>query len=985
MDKSSLEIRLLGQYEVRLDGKPVDIPSRPAKLLFAYLVLTAGTRHPRERLAGLLWPESDENNARKNLRQALWRLRKAIGDTFLLIDNTSVALDDGSDYWLDTTLMANIGDKGLTTAAAAYKGELLPGFYEDWVLLERERLQAAHERIMQRLLDTLVGEERWLDVLEWAEQWIALGQVPEPAFRALMVAHAAQGDLSATAAAYERCATALKLDIGVDPSDETRTLYERLLEGDQPAVAARLTQTEASRAPALRHNLPHHSTPFIGRHQELAEIKNLLPKTRLLTLAGPGGMGKTRLALQAAGQVLDEYENGVFLVSLAPIDSPKAIIQTIAEAIGFPLSTYEDPKSQLLRHLRTRRYLLVIDNFDHLLDGAVLAGEILQETREVTILATSRERLNLQEETLLQIEGLKYPASPVAPDLLDYGAVQLFMNTARRVQPTFAVRPEDLPHIARICQLVEGMPLGILLAAAWVNVLSPAEISAEISHSLDFLQTEWRNVPGRHRSVRAAFEPSWKRLTEKQRELFGKLAIFRGGFTREAAETVAEASLWGLASLVNKSLIRWEPGAGRYDIHELLRQYAQDHLDAVPGVGQAIAKAHATYFAEFMAQRRAQLMDARQQSALAEIDADLENVRAAWRFWVSQHDARHIGMFLDSFWRVYEIRGWYNAGAELFQEAAVALRPEPGAIQDEDTSVVYAQALAHQAHFMAQRGHTESGLALAEESVEILRRFERYDELAFPLETLSWNASYVKGAEDFWEIERQIGETAGEVGDQWALAYTLCWKGRSVALQQDYQTGQKHVQESLRIFQNLGDYYATVWPGLELGNIAILLREYGEAKEYYSRVFEGAQENEYTWGLAKSARYLGSLALLMKDYEEARIYLLQSLRISDDLGLIRDVVNTLYDIAQLETANSSLSQATKLLTAIHQHPLSDQTRTFSLWAGDEVVRIRELAEALLAELQAKMPGDLFNEAIKRGRTSNFEALVGEYLNAYQSR
>ena len=540
VEANLLEVRLLGAFEVERGGIVVEIPSHPAKLLLAYLALAAGTPQPRERIAGILWPESDEVSSRGNLRQALWRLRKAIGAGCLPSDNNTIAFESGAECQLDIALLVGPTDGDLAAAVSAYQGELLPGFYEDWVLLERERLRATFDSKIQRLLTLLQEEQKWPEILSWAEYWIALGQVPEPAYRSLMIAHAARGDLAAVARTYDRCVSALRLEVGVDPSEETRVLYNRLLQGEWSSEPDRVEPALIAAMPGPRNNLPQHSTLFIGRDRELDEAVQLLSSNRLLTILGPGGMGKTRMALRVAEEIAGQFHNGAHFVSLESIESANYLIRTIAEAIGFPLSTDELLKSQLLRHLRNRQYLLLLDNFEHLLDGARLVAEILRAAGNVVILTTSRERLNLQEESLLRIEGLAYPRSSTDPEGPEYDAVQLFVSSARRLRPGFVLGREEVEEVTRICQMVQGMPLAILLAAAWIDMLSPGEIAEEMSRSLDFLQTEWRDEPERHRSVRAAIESSWRLLTKPQRELLTKLAVFRGGFTLDAAHEVAK-------------------------------------------------------------------------------------------------------------------------------------------------------------------------------------------------------------------------------------------------------------------------------------------------------------------------------------------------------------------------------------------------------------------------------------------------------------
>ena len=438
-----LEIRLLGQFNLRQDGVLIEMPSRPATVLLAYLVLTRGTHHPRERLAGLLWPDSDENKAKKNLRQALWQLRKAIGEPHLLVDTRSIAFNTASDFWLDTGLLEDAADQDLESAVSVYEGELLPGFYEDWVLLERDRLDAAFDRKINRLLAHLIQEQLWTDVLIWAERWIAHGHIPEAAYRALMMAHAATSELPKVEADYERCVEALSQEIGVDPSDETVALYRSLLAGEKKLRPFQFWTAAGQEAATRAHQviLPAQPTPFIGRKQELAEIKQLLDGTRLLTLTGPGGIGKTRLAVRAAAAVASEFDHGCFFISLAPIRAVEHLVQTIAEAVKFPLATQEDPQRQLLRYLQKRKILLVMDNFEHLLAGAGVVSEILQSAPDVKILATSREKLSLQSETNFIVEGMDFPEQAGPEDAGPYDAISLFLQSSRRIRPGFDPSP----------------------------------------------------------------------------------------------------------------------------------------------------------------------------------------------------------------------------------------------------------------------------------------------------------------------------------------------------------------------------------------------------------------------------------------------------------------------------------------------------------------------------------------------------------------
>lgn len=725
------------------------------------------------------------------------------------------------------------------------------------------------------------------------------------------------------------------------------------------------------------HNLPADPTPFIGRAGQRAEINRLLAKTRLLTLAGPGGIGKTRLALRAAADLLDDFDNGVFFVSLAPIRSAGHIVQTIAEAIGFPLSTEEEPIDQLLSHLRRRQLLLVMDNFEHLLDGAGVIGEILQGAPRVKVLATSREKLRLQGETVLNITGMDFPNREPPDGLLAYDAVQLFLQGVCRVHPHFEPIASDLRHLAHICQMVEGMPLAIELAAAWTEILSLGEISDELQRGLDILTTEMRDVPERHRSIRAVFDHSWSLLDQTERGIFMRLSVFRGGFTREAAQQVAGASLQSLSGLVTKSILRHDPTSRRFEMHELLRQYAQERLEESPEASGSAHEAHADYYASFMQQRWQHLKDHRQVAALAEINADIENVRTAWRCRVSQRNSAQMRMFVNSFWLVYWIRGWYHAGAELFGEAVEALSEWHGEQEAEDLGPL---ALAHQGAFLAWLGLSRQGYELAEEGVTILTGLDCPEELTMASVDLCLNTYFLNLPAEFEETSHKLLKIATELDDKWLVAFSLYPLSLVTLQQQDHAEARRLAESSLKINEEIGNPSGSTLPLLVLGHVALALGEYTEAKEYYLRCLRTAEEVGYRWAIQVSTKYLGHVALSMDEIAEAEAHFLQSLKIAEEIGLGRDTVGLLYELAGVWVAEGRFEQAVELLALVLQHPASHQAR-LALERG----RIRDSAQSLLATLKAELSPETFTAALQCGQALELDAVVAEILEGKAHR
>ncbi len=481
-----------------------------------------------------------------------------------------------------------------------------------------------------------------------------------------------------------------------------------------------------------RHNLPGQTTPFIGRSSELADLGHLLDNQtiRLVTILAPGGMGKTRLALAAAQQRLHLYRDGVFFVPLVALNSPDDIIPSLAQQTGYPFQ--RDQRSQLqqmLDYLSDKRMLLVLDNFEQVLDGAHLVNSILEAAPRLQIIVTSRERLNVKGETVFALDSMSFPLEPTERPL-EYSAVQLFVQCAQRARPDYSLNGID--DVIRVCRLTQGMPLGIELAAAWLEVLSPQQIADEIALGLDFLSTRMRDIPERQRSVRAVYESSWRRLTDEERSAFMNLSVFRGGCTRRAALTVARVGLHTLSSLVDKALVKWLPDDERYVTHELLRQYAAEALEQA-GLAEDGLAAHCAYYAEQIALREPDLKGAGQLSALQDITADLENVKAAF-VWAVEHEqyahALQIGSSLGLF---YYTSGRLYEGLDFMSPSTIMLRNR----HDREAQRLLGRVLAWLGVFRSFAWQHEQVTLCLQEALEIAYEHNDRQQIALCLPRLA--------------------------------------------------------------------------------------------------------------------------------------------------------------------------------------------------------------------------------------------------------
>ena len=564
-----------------------------------------------------MWPERTQEQARANLRVTLHRLRGQV-DPYLLITRQQLALNPAAVVDLDARQFErHLAAGEFAAAVTLYRGDFLASFYldgspafEQWALLERERLRTLAIAAYQQLVDQAATAGQLDAAIAHAQHLLQLDPLHEPTYRQLMRLLARAGQRSAALAQYQTCRQLLASELDVTPDDATTALYEQLrtqAQDDGIENGATTTISPVAAPPAAgnqntpissakSHNLPLQSTPLVGRSAELAQIVSLLanPDCRLLTLLGVGGIGKTRLAIGAAKRVLDAdtrkqdswVAEEVYFVSLVSVEKAEQVLATIAESLELQV-TSSDLRVDIASYLQSRTLLLVLDNFEHLPDAADTVAHLLQGATEVKILVTSRERLHLREEWLMPVAGLA-----LAEGLLSE-AGQLFFLSAQRVQPAFSSYGQE-EAIATICAQVEGMPLAIELAASWVRFMSCAEIARQLAQNSHIFTSTLRNVPERHRNLRSLFEHSWQMLSPDERRLYARLSVFRGSFDREAAEQVAFATLPLLAALIDKSMLRHIP-VGKYELHELLRQFGVVKLEEF-GELAATRERHIDYF-----------------------------------------------------------------------------------------------------------------------------------------------------------------------------------------------------------------------------------------------------------------------------------------------------------------------------------------------------------------------------------------------------
>ena len=708
----TLTLNLLGTPEITIDDQPVTgFVSKKARAALFYLAVTRQTQS-REKLAAFLWPREPDSVGRTNVRDLVRNLRKTVGP-YLDITRSTMALKPQAPIILDVHMLETAvatsppNPNQLIQAVDYYRGDFLEGFFvdnsppfEQWVFSQNERLRELLIQGLQWLIDHTLNQRNISTGLRLTRQLLDIEPWHEPVYQQRMRLYAYNQQREAALKVYMACRDMLAQAFGIEPSPETEALYQRLL-----------AETDTTTS---YHNLPRQLTPFIGRQEDIHQLRSkvLDKQYPLVTITGEGGMGKTRVALMLAQQIVYDFTDGVWFVPLADIqpgpEDAKAEEQ-IATAVVTALNlipAQQHIKQQLLDHLRNRKLLLILDNFEHLLPHRSFIHSLLQTCPHLHLLITSRARLHFQAEFVYRLSGLPLPhAVTDLTEMAQWASVQLFLERASRVYPPFRLTAQNALHVQQICHLVAGLPLGIELAAALVEGPTCHEIMAQVEATL--LKAQLYDIPPRHRSLWAVFDYSWQLLSANLQTILAQCAIFTGGFTIAAATAVTQATPHQLQALHYQSLLQ-QTKPQRFDMHPLLQQFAAAKLAQQPSQQQALQN-HYTYYL----QTRYGDFSAIWNTPMPNVQADTANIRQAWFNAIQAHafaflaaQANSLIIFMDRLDRLPEALTLIQAGLE--QLAATGLTPQP---KDE----WYHLLLIEKAGLLAMLGHYEEAYQAAEQ------------------------------------------------------------------------------------------------------------------------------------------------------------------------------------------------------------------------------------------------------------------------------
>jgi predicted ATPase len=894
-------LRTLGG--LRLEGSSFRRP-KPL-LLLAYLALEGSK--PRRYLAELFFMEaSDPMNS---LSRALSYLRQ---------EAPGVIEADHKKVWAtvgcDATELLNLTDtKRYEKSLELYKGAFALDYdlelseeLEEWLYGTREILAAKARQAFLTLGESEAGKCNFAQAAQLAEKAYRLKEAaelePDDFGRLYNLLYAGNSPL---AAEVREEAEGFEIPLELSREDTRVQLSENVeIENEIP------------------NNLPPPKTSFIGRDQELIEIAQQLVKKdcRLLTLHGMGGIGKSRLAIQAAYDQLksQQFKDGVYFVALDALSSAELIPSSIAEALGLELQGQEDTLTQVKRFIGKKHLLLVLDNYEHLMAGAILTSELLQVCPNLKLLVTSRERLNVEEEWVLTLDGLSVPTSTEFSEAERFDALHLFVQRAKRAMLEFSLTQETLPHALKICQLVEGSPLGIELAAVWVKTLPVSEIAKEIESNLSVLEAPTKNIPRRHQSIRAVFEHSWKLLTDKEQEVLKKLSIFVGGFRKEAAAEVAGATLPILVSLVDKSLIN-VLYTGRFNLHSMLRYYTTHKLVSNNQL-DLVQKEFVNCIFSFIGERSREVSERTSINALKSIDEEMENLRLAWSLGI-QHQLFDLFNKVSELLTYFHIRARYDEGNRLFKNLANSLME----LSSEQQKALLGQTLLNQSWLNYQLGDLDEAILLAQRGLDFVRSSPEpnFTELAKGFNIF---AMILLASGKIQEAKNYATDAVTMAKKHFITSKVTIYLSNLALIEEElgnYEYARQCYLNVLELEHKSLNIYGVIPTLNNLGHLNLVLGKPKDALTHFLESLDLAREAQFYEQIPVILSNIASTQLQLKNYLEAKEMFFQALQIAWQSKSISVTLDILTCMSELFYSEGNVDLTFHLLTTVASHPFAE--------------------------------------------------------------
>lgn len=932
-----LRLTTLGQFTISLDGKPIKgLASRKAEALFVYLACTKQV-HAREHLATLLWDDRPLGRSLGNLSVIINSLKKQL-EAFLEINRNAIAIKADERIWLDVDAVRIALEKldaasegsgaisaeerdALEKALRLYRGAFLQGFhlreargFDEWVSLEREHIERQVLEGWRLLSDVFQATGDFDSSIRCLRNAVEIDTLHEGIHRKLMRGLALSAHYSEAIAQYRECAQALTAELGIEPSLETRRLLDRILDRrERPA-----------------DELPSLTTLTVGRDDEIDEIVDRLLDSNvcLLTLVGAGGIGKTRLAIEAARRLQGAFLEGIWFVDLAPLDHPDQVLQTIGRELSIPEGpatiSSEDPVQfsleRLVDYVSDKELLLVLDNCEHLLNtcGPIAEG-LLRNCPRLKILTTSRERFDTPEEYLFVVEPLQVPdeEAELAADveaLQSNDSIRLFTDRARAVRSPFHLTDENATLIVRICRMLDGMPLAIELTASRLHALSLLQIARELEQSIELLARDHEGAIPRHQTLEAALDWSYRLLEKDEQTLFRLAAVFRGGFDLSAFNALAQAlgvdavsAERILSQLIEKSLImtrKIEKNAIRYVLLEPVRQFGLQRLTQDPAHDK-VREAHAAYYLQLAEEIGPRLMGRERKTLIRNFDLDADNLRNSLRHQLERRRVDECLRFAHAVWESYWLNhGYFSEGLDWIDRIL--------SITDECVGFLYGSARLARGAFAWTTGKNDEAL------IHILQAYEhaRQIEDAYLTQwSLYWQAIVLFDQSEFSKVSDLLQEahaiaTKAEIprGAAWSVFYLA----QVARVRGQIEPAIQLFKKSLDVLSD-HDIFGAGWCHVYLGHLALEQQDLVSARRYFNRSQEIFGDLDNMRGLGGTERGFGILELESGNLAEAEEHLRRSCRYFDRLGWIKMRNSSDMYLGYIATMTGRVEEAAHLL------------------------------------------------------------------------
>jgi len=882
----NLALHFLGSPQLYLNNDRITIQRRKSLALLVYLTIEPG-KHQRDTLSSLLWPDYQQSKAFANLRNALLGIQKSIGENWIIADRESIGLNETADIWLDTTQFDSLLEKGqsesdislrislLADSAKLYRNHFLTGFslkdaypFNEWAYAESEDLRLKFANVL-----TMLSKDHYTlghadQAIPYARRLIALDPLNETSHCLLMDVYIKAGQHSEALKQYQSLEQTLRKELNLDPQPETRELYKRIRKGDIHPVP----ETRQTESLTPKHNLPHQLSSFIGREKEVGEIIDLVTKNRLVTLAGIGGIGKTSLSLQVGRKLLNKFQDGVWFIPLDSISEPALVPQIVASVFGIRPSNDEPVIETLTRVLKEDATLLILDNCEHLFDAcAELTTTLLANCSNIKILATSREVLNISGEAIYQTPSLLLPEQDkISLDkLTDYESVRLFTERATLAFSSFALTNENASTVIEICRKVDGIPLAIELAAAYVNMLQVKEILDQLNASFSLLSSDSRTISAHHQTLQASMNWSWGLLNEAEQTFLQQLSVFTGGWTLESAQAVCDGDALGLTnSLVKKSLIVVKQASGRetrYRFHEIVRQYMREKLSQSTR-SEAVRDLHLAYFVKLAQRSEPEFHQADQVFWINKIDEEFDNIRLAMEWAITTNTESGLQLvvalntYLDLRGNKQEQGGWLT---KLLKQHSKA-------------DSLHARALEAYAHNLGVRGDSTEATKTAREGLDLSRAISNRHVEAWCLFRLGW----VTNDKDLLEQSIALFQ---ELGDKWGQARAIEVLAENTNL--DREISKTLLIKALELHRELSNLFGMAHCRFLIAQRFIWNGDFSSAVPLLDESLEIHRQLGNRQGEASILYCYGELAYWQGNYQQAHTYFQQCISLLEKVGV----------------------------------------------------------------------------------------------------